>query len=73
MKGGAALSLDGIRQAARPAISWAQYSRLMRIIGRLEGGLWSVSLGPNAKVVAVLEDLFALAEEIKPETAEETD
>ena len=63
----AALSQDGVPASRAGRISWAQYSRLMRIIGRLEGGVWSISLGPNAKIVVVLEDLFALAEEIKPE------
>ena len=69
----AALSLDGIRQAARPAISWAQYSRLMRIIGRMEGYGMAQDDENAPYIVGVAEKLFALAEEIKPETAEETD
>ena len=63
----AALSADRDPASRAGRINWQQYSRLMRIIGRLEGGLWSISLGPNAKVSEVLEDLFKLADEIKPE------
>ena len=64
---GAALSLDGDPASCAGKITWVQYSRLMQLIGRLEGIGFAMEDALPAFYHGCVENLAKLAEEIEPE------
>ena len=70
---GAALSMDGDPASRAGRISWAQYSRLANLIGRLDGAGCALPDPVALYYYDTLELLIALADEIKPIVDGETD
>ena len=63
----AALSPDRDPASRAGGISWPQYSRLMQIVGRLEGVGFVLEEALPPFYFAAVENLAKLADEIKPE------
>ena len=66
----AALSPDRDPASRAGGISWPQYSRLMQIVGRLEGVGFVLQEALPPFYFAAVENLEKLADEIKPEVRE---
>ena len=63
----AALSADGDPASRAGGITWPQYSRLMQIIGRLEGVGFVLEPAIPPFYFGAVEGLVKLADEIKPQ------